>query len=279
MHYNNDMSGFPKVVLTAPDGAQAELYSYGAHVTAWRPVGGKERLFLSKRAEFRTGVAIRGGVPVCFPQFAEEGPLLKHGFARLNTWELARVDKAGASAQAILQLEDSEATRAIWPHAFRAKLIVTVGGSRLRLEFAVQNTGVKSFTFTGALHTYLLVNDIAATVVENLGNGRYRDEATGSRDVVQAEPEVRFNGEVDRLYSQAPAQVVVREPERCMTVLATGFPDVVVWNPGPERCAALADMEPTSYRHMVCVEAAVVSVPPEVPVGATWFGTQELIAQ
>ena len=279
MHSENSTDDFPKVVLTAPDGAQAELYLYGAHITAWRPARGEERLFLSERAELRRGMAIRGGVPVCFPQFAGEGPLLKHGFARLNVWRLVRTAQVGASMQAILQLDDSAATRAIWPHAFQATLTVSVGGPCLRIEFMVRNTGATSFTFTGALHTYVGVHDVATTVVENLGGRHYQDAVTGVHDIVQTEPEVCFTGEVDRLYSQAPTQVVVREPERSMTVQATGFPDVVVWNPGPVRCAALVDMEPTGYRRMVCVEAAVVSKPAKVLAGATWCGTQELRAQ
>lgn len=278
MQSENGKDNFRKVTLAAPDGAQAELYLYGAHVTSWRPADGEERLFLSERAAFRTGKAIRGGVPVCFPQFAEEGPLLKHGFARLNVWKLVGTEQVGASTQATLQLEDSEATRAIWPHAFQATLTVTVDGSRLRLEFRVENTGATSFTFTAALHTYLRVHDISKTVVENLGGRHYRDTATGVLDNTQVESEVRFIGEVDRIYRDASAEVIVREPERRMTVLATGFPDVVLWNPGSVKCAEMGDMEPTGYRDMVCVEAAVISKPPEVLPGASWSGAQELRA-
>lgn len=269
---------FPKVTLTAADGAQAELYLYGAQVTSWRPSDGEERLFLSERAEFSMGKAIRGGVPVCFPQFAAEGPLLKHGFARLNKWELVSAKQKGESAQAILQLEDSVATRAIWPHAFRTTLTVTVGGSRLLLEFKVQNTGATAFSFTAALHSYLRVHKISETVVENLGGSYYRDAVTGSLSNKQLESEVRFTGEVDRVYSQTSGQVVVREPERHLTVLATGFPDVVVWNPGQENCASLIDMEPAGYQQMLCVEAAVVSKPAEVSAGESWCGAQELMA-
>ena len=69
--------GLEKVVLRSRDGALAEVYLHGAHVTSWRPAGTREeRLFLSERSEFRGGAAIRGGIPVIFPQFAAEGPLL-----------------------------------------------------------------------------------------------------------------------------------------------------------------------------------------------------------
>ncbi|MFT5739084.1 MAG: glucose-6-phosphate 1-epimerase [Gammaproteobacteria bacterium] len=278
MQSDQSKNDFPKVTLTAADGALAELYLYGAQVTSWRPADGDERLFLSERAEFSAGKAIRGGVPVCFPQFAGVGPLLKHGFARLSIWKLLGVEQIGDSAQAILQLEDSAATRAIWPHAFRATLTVTVAGSLLRLEFKVQNTGATPFTFTAALHSYLQVHDISKTVVENLGNSRYWDAVTGDLDNTQLAPELRFNGEVDRVYGQVPVPVVVHEPGRRMTVLATGFPDVVLWNPGAKKCAALSDIEPAGYRRMLCVEAAVINEPPELQAGESWCGAQELRA-
>jgi len=278
METNLGAGGLPKVVLNAADGARAELYLYGGQVTSWRPAGGVERLFLSERAEFRPGAAIRGGVPVCFPQFAGAGPLPKHGFTRTSLWSLLRLDQAGDPAQAVLQLEDSAATRAIWPHPFRATLTVRLGGARLRLELDVQNTGAAPCSFTGALHTYLRVDDVSRTAVEHLQGLRYRDSASGAQDVLESEPEVRFNGEVDRLYYNAPAQVIVREPQRVMLVRSAGFPDVVVWNPGPVKGAALADMQPDGYRQMVCVEAAVVSTPAELLPGGTWSGMQELMA-
>jgi len=278
MSPNKNHDNLPKVTLTAPDGAQAEVYLHGAHVTSWRPADGEERLFLSERAEFEVGKAIRGGIPVCFPQFAEEGPILKHGFARLATWTLVRSAQVGDTSQAVLELEDSEATRAIWPYAFRARLTVTVGGPRLHLELTIQNTGTEPFRFTGALHTYLGVDDVARVAVEDLSGCGYRDAVTGISDNKQAEAEVHFDGEVDRIYRQCPAQLTVREPKRQMTVQATGFPDVVLWNPGPSRCAALKDMTRDGYRRMVCVEAAVVSEPPEVVPGAAWSGSQSLRA-
>jgi len=211
---------------------------------------------------------------VCFPQFAEEGPILKHGFARLSTWELVHNGHLDSSAQAIFQLEDSAATRKIWPHAFRARLTVTVGGQGLRLELEIQNSGTTPFTFTGALHTYLNVDDISAAVVEDLAGTCFRDSVTGLPGNRQVDAEVRFAGEVDRIYLDAPNQLTVREPQRRLTALANGFPDLVLWNPGPEKCVALKDMPEDGYRRMLCVEAAVIAEPPELAPGATWRGTQ-----
>ena len=276
MHPGKGRDDFPKLILTAAGGAEVEIYLHGAHVTSWRTADGVERLFLSERAEFCEGVAIRGGVPICFPQFAGEGPILSHGFARRTTWTLVRTEQLGNVAQAVLQLEDSPATRAIWPHAFRATMTVTVGGPSLRLELKVENRGDTSFTFTGALHTYLRVDDIATTRVANLAGSHYRDAVTGVLENMEMDQEVSFPGEVDRVYSQPFAQVVVREPTRHTTVLATGFPDLVLWNPGAEKCAALGDMEATGYQHMVCVEAAQVNNPPVIEAGASWCGIQEI---
>src|SRR5512139_2122415 len=90
--------GLPKLSLVAPDGAQAEIYLYGAHVVSWIPAGGQERLFLSRASAFRVGAPIRGGVPIVFPQFGTTGPLPLHGLVRLMTWELAAAEAVGQGA-------------------------------------------------------------------------------------------------------------------------------------------------------------------------------------
>ena len=44
----------------------------GAHVLSWVS-GGRERLFLSPANHWDGRTAIRGGIPVCFPQFNARG--------------------------------------------------------------------------------------------------------------------------------------------------------------------------------------------------------------
>jgi glucose-6-phosphate 1-epimerase len=272
--------GLDFVTLVAADGARAVVCLHGAHVTSWVPAGEDgDRLFLSSRSEFRQGTAIRGGVPISFPQFATQGPLPKHGFARLATWELASVEQDGAAAVALFRLADTEATRAIWPHPFLAELAVRVAGAAISIEFAVTNTGEQPFSFTAALHTYLRVADVREAAVVGLQGTRYRDKTEGETEPEDRERELRVDGEVDRVYLNAPRAVEVREPGRTVEVEATGFADVVVWNPGAEVAAKLADMEPEGHLRMLCVEAAAAGSPVHVAPGARWLGSQTLTAR
>lgn len=273
------VGGLPKVSLTAPDGARAEVYLQGAHLTSWIPAGGEERLFLSRTAEFRAGTALRGGVPVIFPQFSGLGPLPKHGFARVSVWKFAGTDTCTSCVAAKFLLRDSDTTRALWPHAFLAELTVMLGGPWLEIALCVTNTGLGALDFTAALHTYLRVAEACATVVEGLSGVRYRDQAAGGdAERVQPESALTLSGEVDRLYLSAPCTVVVREPNRRVESVMTGFPDVVVWNPWAERGAALPDLEPEGYRHMVCVEAAAAGTPIHLDRDDGWCGSQRLTA-
>ena len=264
------MGDLPKVVITADDGAQAEIYLHGGHVAAWKPAG-EERLFMSRTSEFRTGVAIRGGVPVCFPQFAGFGPLHKHGLVRTLPWTIGAV-----TANALtLHRTESAATLSAWPHAFAVALTVTLGGPTLSLEFEVTNTGAAPFEFAGALHTYFLVRDVRSTVIEGLSGRRYADRAGGGFvEGVQSQDPIAFAGEVDRVYYAAPERVIIRELDRSISVMSRGFPDVVVWNPGPVMGAKMDDLEPDGYLRMVCVEAAAVGQPIVVEPQATWHGAQ-----
>ena len=269
-----------RLTVRSPDGALAELHRRGAHITSWVPAGGEERLFLSAASEFRDGTAIRGGVPVIFPQFAAEGPLPRHGFARTAEWASAAVGPGSrAAASATFRLTDSPATRAIWPHEFVADLTVAVGGASLRIELAVLNAGHQSFTFSGALHTYLRVDDVRRTFVHGLYGIAYRDPSAPGGTRIDDAPELGIEGEIDRVYLGAPSRLEVREPHRSLLVESTGFPDAVIWNPGAERAAALADLEPGGWQRMLCVEAAVVGVPVRLAPGERWTGSQTLIAR
>jgi len=269
------LGDLPKAILRADDGAQAEIYLHGGHVTSWRPASTQtEQLFLSNKSEFRPGAAIRGGVPVIFPQFSMQGPLPRHGFARTATWTFSGTEQNETGhVTAKFQLSDSEATRAIWPHGFLAELAVTVGGDELTLAFSVTNNDEKPFSFSAALHTYLQIADIETTHIENLQGVRYQE---GNQNYVASESAVRFQGEVDRIYFNAPRSLHIHTQPQAIEVQLVDFPDAVIWNPGAVKGAALADMEADGYRHMVCVEAAVIGQPVQLAPQERWQGSQRI---
>lgn len=265
-------AAFEPNVLESAHGAVAAC-CYGAHVTRWRTAEGWERLFVSRNAELRAGAAIRGGVPVIFPQFAGLGPLSKHGFARTALWRAGR----GEANQLSFSCSDTAATRALWPHAFTAQYLVTLEPDALVMELFVQNCDSHPFSFTAALHTYLRVADIAEVALSGLQGLRYRDSAAGDVMAEESSERLHINGEVDRIYFDCRQPVTVHETgQRDVRCSAEGFPDVVIWNPGPVKSTALSDMEPDGYRHMVCVEAAVIARPVMLQPGERWSGIQRL---
>ncbi len=259
------------VILKSSDGAFASISPYGAHVLSWVPAGDSERLFLSQKSEFRPGIAVRGGVPLIFPQFAGMGILPKHGFARTQLWELAR----RSDESAVFWLSDSGETRQIWPHRFLLEYTVSIAGNRLEMGLSVTNIDVLPFTFSAALHTYLRVADVRSAVVGGLGGLEYINSAMGGKQEHMDSEYVSFSSEVDRIFINSPAEILLTEGVRQLAIRAEEFPDAVIWNPGPEKCAGLADMELDGYLQFVCIEAAVIR-PKLLNPGAIWRGSQIL---
>jgi len=104
-----------------------QVYLWGATVTSFKTAAGQELLFVSTKAIFDGKKPIRGGIPVVFPQFATQGPLPQHGFARNSDWTLASV----GDGRVELTLADNEETRAAWPHAFALKYTITFDNAHL----------------------------------------------------------------------------------------------------------------------------------------------------
>lgn len=272
-----EFNGQPAIHLRSPSGAQATVLLHGGHVVSWLPTGGEEQLYLSPDAVYGSSQAVRGGVPVIFPQFGNEGPMRKHGFARDCTWTLDQAEVRGEHAFAVLSLSDNDATRALWPHAFTLELTVSVDGSRLEMELAVVNRGETPIEFQAALHTYLACADVRRAQLEGLINQNYQDMVLG-QPRQQWIDVVTIAQEIERIYWQAPSTLLLREVGRRVNIVSNGFEDVVVWNPGPEKCAALPDMPDDDWLGMLCVEAAQIGNPVRLVAGEEWSAMQTLVA-
>eukprot|EP01012_Entosiphon_sulcatum_P026401 TRINITY_DN3184_c0_g1_i2.p1 TRINITY_DN3184_c0_g1~~TRINITY_DN3184_c0_g1_i2.p1 ORF type:complete len:211 (-),score=13.61 TRINITY_DN3184_c0_g1_i2:291-923(-) len=167
----------PKVVLHHPSGASVEVYLHGAHVGLWRTASGRTPIFMSDSALFTPGTAIRGGIPLCWPQFSNIGGALPfHGFARTALFGVAQVCATPQGAtRVLLRLTENEHTLALWPHKFILDYTVELFEEALTTEVQVTNKGTEPFSFTCALHSYYRVGNIADVTVAGFGGVSYLD--------------------------------------------------------------------------------------------------------
>lgn len=247
----------PAIRIAAPDGASAVVTLYGAHLVSWCGADGGERMFMSRRSALDGSRALRGGVPVIFPQFAEQGSGMRHGFARVSTWRLAADGVENGAAWAEFALADSDLPAqlaAAWPHRFALALRVALRANELSMTLAVRNTGGAPFPFAAALHTYHLVPHLADARIDGVQDGT-----------------LAIEDKLDRIYAGIPGTVTLATPARVLTLEQEGFPDAVVWNPGAADAAALADMEDDEYQRFVCIEPARLE-PLSLAPGTAWEG-------
>ncbi len=269
--------GIPAIALSGPQGASAIISLQGAQLLSWIPASGREWLYLSGQADYSGATAIRGGVPVCFPQFSGQGDLPKHGLVRCLPWNLVDQHADDESVSVTLGLSDSAQTRQLWPHAFLIKLEISLSALSVEIAFAIENTGAQTFSFTAALHTYLRVDEISWVQIGGLNGVDYRDAVNGNREEIERHPWIVIDGEVDRVY-HAALGLELRDGAGTLAIDSAGFAETVVWNPGAEKCAALVDMPPADFRRMLCIEAACADVGIELTPARRWQGSQTMRA-
>ncbi len=268
-----EVLGQPAMRLRAPDGAEATVLLHGGQIVSWIPAGDQERLYLSPLAVAAEGQAVRGGIPVIFPQFEQRGPLPRHGLARTRAWQWAEGAERAGVVIGVLRLTDDEQTRALWPHRFEAELSFSLAGLRLDVELAITNTGDTPFTFTAALHTYLLCDDVRRAKLGGLYDVRYVDSLSGKTQQQEIDP-FSFAGEIDRIYFDVNGPLSLSTAMGRMAIESEGFADLVVWNPGPDKAAAMTDLPDDDWLRLLCVEGACIGQPITLAAGQEWAARQ-----
>ena len=253
----------PALTIHAPDGAQATIALYGAHLLSWKTADGAERLFMSSRSPLDGSKAIRGGVPVIFPQFSTRGTQLRHGVARLSHWRVGGdgINAGRAWAEFELNQHDlSEAMAFDFPYKFELRLRFTVAADAIEMRFTVKNSGAEAFPFACALHTYYALGAFAGATLDGLPAGR-----------------LPFSGYLDEIHAATPT-LLLRDGARQFTLEQQGFGEWVVWNPGADGAAKLDDMADDEHARFVCIEPARVDKQPLAP-GDSWTGLHRIAAR
>jgi glucose-6-phosphate 1-epimerase len=268
-------AGLPACELALPSGDRLVVALHGAHVLSWVS-DGQERLYLSPQSILDGQAAIRGGVPVCFPQFNQRGPMAerlpKHGFARNVAWWVDAPELGAEHARLTLRLNDNFQTRAWWPQAFALALHIDLSPGAVQLTLVVHNTDTQALAFSGALHTYLAVPDVSQATLQGLGGQPEWDSLTDTH--APAADTIRFAAEFDRVYEASANPMTLNQTLQISQ--SPSWANTVVWNPAQDLCKRLADMPDDGWRQMLCVEAAQVYAPITLPAGGRWAGWQRL---
>jgi len=250
--------GLPKVRVTTPEGT-GEMYLHGAQVTSWKPAGAEEVIFLSQRAQWHEGIAIRGGIPICFPWFrakADDPRAPAHGFVRTRAWQLESITRHdGAVSVAMATASDAD-TRKWWPFDFRLVHRVTFG-TKLKLELTVTNTGNGPLRFEEALHTYHRVGHIDTVRIIGLDGVSYLDNTDSNRELTQ-QGDIAITKQTDSAYlnTQHVIELIDGEQQRRIRTVKENSLTTVIWNPWQEGAKAMSDLGDEEWRYMACAEAS-----------------------
>ncbi len=245
----------PVIVIDHPR-VRAAVTLQGAHLVAWQPAGEEAVLWLSDASAFKDGVAIRGGIPVCWPWFGKVASP-NHGFARILPWQLSEHQENDQQVTLTLTLHDSAATEQYWPKPFTLKAIFVLGKT---CSVTLEAQG--DFQNTTALHSYFNIGDITKVSISGLG-GSYIDKVKNGVTARQT-GDLTFTGaEVDRVYTGPEPVSLIHDPllKRVIEVHHHNYSDVVAWNPGAELVKQIGDITDEGYKTYVCVETARVNDP------------------
>ena len=249
---------------------------WGAHLLSAvldEPGGSRELLYLSPRSAGASS-AVRGGVPVLFPQFNELGALPKHGLARTARWQRSALDIAPKEGAAIAFVtEIGPGIHPAFPHTAQLSLAVSASAGRLVMRLQIDNTGHSPFAWTGGLHPYFAVRDVSACRLTGLAGARVADRTA---PLLKRQPDapIAWDGTLfERLFDRA-APLQLAEGARRLCLSMTGFDEWMVWNPGA--AAMITDLPPDDWRRFVCIEPVRVSRPVSLAPGESFAGTLQI---
>ena len=235
--------------------ATAVISLYGAQLLSYKPSAEREVLWLSPKAGWHNGQAIRGGIPICWPWFGpasapfnpDNNVLPNHGLVRNRLWQLAQQHSSPNGASVCLQLELNDV-----PHyrgTVLVKLVVNLSDS-----LSVQLSCNSPMPQQGALHSYFNIGDIGSVLIRPLP-AQYLDKVS-AKTVAEPQLSTGVCTEVDRIYSDSAAQLRLDAQTGAVAIHQAGHDATIVWNPWQEKSSRTPDLTPDCYQHFVCVESA-----------------------
>ncbi len=258
---------------------------HGGQVLSWIPAGQRDVFWLSTLAK-PAPAAIRGGVPVCWPWFGKQGMppgAMQHGPVRNVTWKVIDC-KAGVNRSLLLSLEPDRAAVGgdavdIYARHLDVRLDIELA-TTLRMALSTCNRGPEPIALTQALHTYFAVGDVEQVQLQGLEGLRYDSRVEGTQGDLQIgafQLDVLCDNTYAQTHPKTEHHYQLTDPawQRQIGLTTRGSQSAVVWNPGAEGAAAMADVPDVAWKDFLCVEVA--NAGPDVVVLAS--GAHHLLQQ
>jgi len=262
-----------------PSTADVSLYGAQAHSFRCRDT---EHLFQNPAADFSGLGAIRGGIPVVWPQFGTqtiEGlpKLPLHGLARVCTWKLVGTEASTANgASAIFHLrgfpthDDAPKLVRTFNQHFLLELEVRLREKTLTHRLTIcNNSPIRMPLKSVALfHNYFAVQDVTHARIEGLLGATKVDRLTNLTELESLNAK-RLTARTDQIFKNVAGAVVLFQGDQPhIKVSSDGtLPDVVVWTPWSKSDPTYdakgagypADLREDAWRTFCCLEPGAVS--------------------
>lgn len=257
-----------RTITHSVSGASFKFHEFGATIVSFKTAGDRECLFVSRDAKLDGSKAVRGGIPLVFPQFGQpDKSMPQHGFLRNNYWKVdessAYDSESAAGISLTLDLKDVKNSRGgKWDENTKfdcfCVLSIKVEANNMTTELEIKNTSSNPFEFQTLQHTYFRVEGGAAfdpsqCYVKGLEGYSASDKITNEDYTLGSDPIVLV-GNVDRVYTPLADGKDVVSVEvgvgggKVMKMTASGVCNgaatpvsCVVWNPFKEKAAAMGD--------------------------------------
>jgi len=235
----------------------AAISLYGGQVLSWQPKNQQPIFWLSKKAEFKVGKAIRGGIPLCWPWF---GPNIQagenignHGFARQRNWQLGAVALTETEVKITLKLT-GENEHDLWPDKYELTQELIFSDS-FKQQLMINNLTEQPIMYSAALHSYFAVSHPNCVTVDSLSPVKF-DDKINQKSSCQ-DNLMHCIGPIDRVYHSTKDQMIIDQHwQRKIIVSSSNCQQWVLWNPGKEIAESMPDIHQGGENEYVCLEAA-----------------------
>jgi glucose-6-phosphate 1-epimerase len=232
---------------------------HGGQVLRFKPNGHKDILWLSDSSHYKSGKAIRGGIPICWPWFGvndkqtADKKVGNHGFARQLSWHLESVDADENGVTLVLVLEGDN-QHPLWPYAYHLKQTLFFG-EHFKQRLTMTNLSEEDAQYSAALHSYFTVSHPKNITIDTLTGVTFNDKLSG--ELAVENKTVNCVGEVDRVYhSQEKMVMTDAHWQRKVEVSSHNCQQWVLWNPGTVLANTMTDIHAEGEHEYVCLEAA-----------------------